>query len=91
MIKRIKASDKVLEELTVAYKKDVNPYDAQIWADDLGKYPYLVFAYLDKYLLEVNNMIYFKLSGDKVLIKMILVTIKSSLKKTSIDLSVKID
>lgn len=65
MIKRIKSSDKVLEDLTIKYKKGVKPEDAIQWASDLGKFPYLVFSYLDKLLVEAKDIVYFKLYGDR--------------------------
>ena len=65
MIKRIKSSNKVLEELVITYKKDVQASDAQTWANDLGKFPYMVFAYMDKLLVEAKDIIYFKLFGDQ--------------------------
>jgi len=65
MIRRVTSSSKELEELIISYKKDVKDTDAQIWADDLGKFPYLVFAYFDKLLVESKDIIYFKLFGDK--------------------------
>ena len=64
MIKRITSSDKVMEELVISYKKDVKESDAQIWARDLGKFPYLVFSYGSKLALDANDIIYFKLIGD---------------------------
>jgi len=70
MIKRITSSDKVLEELSISYKPDVKPEDATQWASDLGKFPYLVFAYLDKLALEAKDIIYFKLYGDKYIPEM---------------------
>jgi hypothetical protein len=65
MIKRITSSDKVLEDLTISYKPEVKPEDAIQWASDIGKFPYLVFSYLDKLLVEAKDIIYFKLYGDK--------------------------
>ena len=65
MIKRIESPDKVLKELVISYKKEVQETDAQVWADDLGKFPYLVFSYGDKLLLEAKDVIYFKLTGDQ--------------------------
>ena len=64
MIKRITSSSKVMEELVISYKKEVTESDAQVWANDLGKFPYLVFAYGDKLALEAKDIIYFKLYGD---------------------------
>ena len=65
MIKRIKSSSKVLEELVITYKKTVQETDVQTWANDLGRVPYLVFAYMDKLLVEAKDIIYFKLVGDQ--------------------------
>jgi hypothetical protein len=70
MIKRITSSDRVLEDLTISYRKDVAPADAVQWADDLGKFPYLVFSYLDKLALEAKDIIYFKLYGDRYIPEM---------------------
>jgi hypothetical protein len=64
VIKRIKSSDKILEDLTISYKPEVKPEDAVQWASDIGKFPYLVFSYLDKLLVEAKDIIYFKLYGD---------------------------
>lgn len=54
-----------MEELVISYNKDVNESDAQVWARDLGKFPYLVFAYGEKLALEAKDLIYFKLIGDQ--------------------------
>lgn len=54
-----------MEELVISYKKDVTESDANIWANDLGKFPYLVFAYGEKLALEAKDLIYFKLVGDE--------------------------
>lgn len=65
MIKRITSSNKVLEELNMAYKPEVKPEDAMQWGSSIGKMPYIVFAYLDKLVLESKDVLYFKLYGDK--------------------------
>ena len=65
MIKRIKSSDKILEDLTISYRPDVKPEDATQWASDIGKFPYLVFSYLDKLFVEAKDIMFFKLHGDK--------------------------
>ena len=68
MILRKKSSSKVLEELLITYKKDVKPEDAETWANDLGKFPYLVFintGFTEKLLVEAKDIIYFKLIGDQ--------------------------
>lgn len=64
MIRRITASDKVLEDLNISYKSTVKPEDAVQWASDIGKFPYLVFSYLDKLVVEAKDIMYLKLSGD---------------------------
>jgi hypothetical protein len=65
MIKRIESSDKVLEELVISYRSGVTESNAEVWSRDLGKFPYLVFAYGQKLVLEAKDIIYFKLTGDQ--------------------------
>ncbi len=70
MMKRITSSDRVLEDLSISYNSNVKSEDAVQWASDIGKFPYIVFSYLDKLLLESKDIIYFKLYGDKFIPEM---------------------
>ena len=70
MIRRITSSDRILEDLKISYKKEVKPEDVTEWSSDIGRFPYIVFSYLDKLVLEANDIIYFKLYGDKYIPEM---------------------